>query len=150
MNETDFMNRAIELAKIALKEGEVPVGAVVVFKNEIIGEGYNHREKEHDVSSHAEIVALKDAAKRKGDWRLLGCSLFVTLEPCLMCSGAILQSRVSSIYFGARDDKEGAVISRYFVFDEPSKNERPLIHPDFMKDACESLLKVFFESRRTK
>lgn len=150
MDETRFMNRAIELAKTALKEGEVPVGAVVVFDNEIIGEGYNHREKEHDVSSHAEIVALKDAAKRKGDWRLSGCSLFVTLEPCLMCSGAILQSRISSLYFGARDEKEGAIISHYFVFDEPSRNERPLVHPDFMKDECESLLKEFFGSRRTK
>lgn len=150
MNEIDFMNRAIVLARCAEKEGEVPVGAVVVFNGQIIGEGYNHRERDKDISSHAEMVALKEAAKAKGDWRLRGCTLFVTLEPCLMCSGAILQSRISSLYFGARDEKEGAVLSHYFVFDEPYHMERPLIHPDFMKEECEALLKRFFENQRMK
>lgn len=150
MGEIDFMDRAIALAKLAEKEGEVPVGAVVTFDGRIIGEGYNHRERDKDISSHAEIIALKEAAKTKGDWRLRGCSLFVTLEPCLMCSGAILQSRISSLYFGARDEKEGAVLSHYFVFDEPYRQERPLIHPDFMKEECEALLKRFFEKQRTK
>ncbi len=150
MDEHDFIRRAMELAKMAQKEGEVPVGAVVTFGGRIIGEGYNHRERDKDISSHAEIIALKEAARSRGDWRLNGCSLFVTLEPCLMCSGAILQSRISSLYFGARDEKEGAVLSRYFVFDEPYSQERPLIHPDFHREECELLLKNFFENKRTK
>ena len=148
MCKNAYMDRAIELAKIALSEGEVPVGAVVVLNGEIIGEGYNRREQNEDVSSHAEIEALKNAAKRVGDWRLAGASLYVTLEPCLMCSGAILQSRVSSLYFGASDEKEGAVISRYFVFDEPSSLPRPLIHPGIEKKKCEELLSSFFKKRR--
>jgi len=148
MNEDLFMNKAIELAKKALSCGEVPVGAVVVKNGEIIGEGYNRRENKMDISSHAEIEALRAAALKTNDWRLDGCSLFVTLEPCLMCSGAILQSRISSLYFGARDARDGAVLSKYFVFDDPSIHLRPLIHPDFHKEECERLLKEFFSLAR--
>ena len=150
MNENDFMDKAIELAKRALQEGEVPVGAVVVKNGAIIGEGYNKREKNSDISSHAEIEAMKSAAKKLGDWRLDGCSLYVTLEPCLMCSGAILQSRISSLFFGAKDEKEGAVVSNYFVFDEPMSLPRPLINFGIKGSECESLLRSFFKDARKK
>lgn len=150
MNENDFMDKAIELAKKALQEGEVPVGAVVVKNGAIIGEGYNKREKNSDISSHAEIEAMKSAAKKLGDWRLDGCSLYVTLEPCLMCSGAILQSRISSLFFGAKDEKEGAVVSNYFVFDEPMSLPRPLINLGIKGSECESLLRSFFKDARKK
>lgn len=146
----EYMKEALSLARKAADEGEIPVGALVVKGDRIVGRGYNKREKGLDVSSHAEIEALKDAAKVLGDWRLEGCSLYVTLEPCLMCSGAILQSRISSLYFGARDPQEGAVVSKYFVFEEPRKGVRPLIHPDLLADECQKALDGFFKKHRAK
>lgn len=143
-----YMGEALSLAKKALLEGEVPVGAIVTKGERIVGRGYNRREKGKDVSSHAEIEALKEAAQTLGDWRLDGCSLYVTLEPCLMCSGAILQSRISSLFFGTKDPSEGAVVSKYFVFDEPRKGERPLIHFGIREKECRAILDEFFEKHR--
>ena len=142
------MKIAYELAKEAGFAGEIPVGAVVVLNDKIIGKGFNKRESKFDISSHAEIEAIKDAEKTLGNWRLVGATLYVTLEPCLMCSGAILQSRVSKVVFGSRDEKDGAIVSNYFVFDSPCSHERPLVYGDILKEECDALLKDFFASKR--
>ena len=142
------MKIAYELAKEAGFAGEIPVGAVVVLNDKIIGKGFNKRESKFDISSHAEIEAIKDAEKTLGNWRLDGAALYVTLEPCLMCSGAILQSRVSKVVFGSRDEKDGAIVSNYFVFDSPCSHERPLVYGDILKEECDALLKGFFASKR--
>ena len=146
--EEKYMKRAIELAKQAETYGEIPVGAVVVLNGQIIGEGFNKRESKLDISSHAEIEALKDAEKRIGNWRLDGATIYVTLEPCLMCSGAILQSRLSKVVFGSYDEKDGALVSHYYVYDAPSIHERPLVYGGVLKEECDSLLKVFFSNKR--
>jgi len=144
----EFMRESIGLAKLALREGEIPVGAIVVKGDKIIGRGRNIRESLLDVSGHAEIVALKEAAETLGDWRLSGCSLYVTLEPCLMCAGAIMQSRIESLYFGALDPKEGAIVSNYHVFDKPSSLHRPLVYPGILSSECHDLIDSFFSKRR--
>ena len=148
MTDLDYMKIAYELAKEAGFAGEIPVGAVVVLNDKIIGKGFNKRESKFDISSHAEIEAIKDAEKTLGNWRLDGAALYVTLEPCLMCSGAILQSRVSKVVFGSRDEKDGAIVSNYFVFDPPCSHERPLVYGDILKEECDALLKDFFASKR--
>lgn len=150
MSDEEFMHIALEEAKKASFDGEVPVGALIVKDGEIIGRGHNCREVKDDISSHAEIEAIKDAESKIGDWRLNGCTLYVTLEPCLMCSGAILQSRITKIVFGSTDPKDGAVVSKYFVFDEPSIHERPLIYGGILKDECDVLLKSHFQKRRAQ
>lgn len=142
------MQKALELAKEAGIAGEIPVGAIVVLNDKIIGQGFNKRESKFDISSHAEIEAIKDAEKTLDNWRLDGATLYVTLEPCLMCSGAILQSRLSKVVFGSRDEKDGAIVSNYFVFDSPCSHERPLVYGDILKDECDALLKSFFASKR--
>ena len=136
------------MAKQAETYGEIPVGAVVVLGDKIVGKGFNRRESKLDISSHAEIEALKDAEKNIGNWRLDGATLYVTLEPCLMCAGAILQSRISKVVFGSYDEKDGALVSRYYVYDVPSIHERPLVYGGVLKEECDSLLKDFFVSRR--
>ena len=148
MTDLDYMKKALELAKEASFAGEIPVGAVVVLNDKIIGKGFNKRESKFDISSHAEIEAIKDAEKFLGNWRLDGATLYVTLEPCLMCSGAILQSRISKVVFGSRDEKDGAIVSNYFVFDSPCSHERPLVYGDVLKEECDTLLKSFFASKR--
>lgn len=147
-NFDDYMEEALKEANLAFGEGEVPVGAVIVKDGKIIGRGHNRREKGGDISSHAEIEALKDASKNTGDWRLNGCSLIVTLEPCLMCAGAILQSRIASLVFGAKDPKEGAVVSLYHVFDDPRSGERPLIYSGIKEADCVNILTRFFSLKR--
>ena len=148
MTDLDYMKIAVELAKEAEFAGEIPVGAVVVLNDKIIGKGFNKRESKYDISSHAEIEAIKDAEKNLGNWRLDGATLYVNLEPCLMCSGAILQSRVSKVVFGSRDEKDGAIVSNYFVFDSPCSHERPLVYGEVLKEECDALLKSFFSSKR--
>lgn len=151
MNETDairYMEIALEEARKALEEGEVPVGAVVVKDGKIIARGHNHRESTHDISSHAEIEALKAAGQILGTWDLKGCALYVTLEPCLMCAGAIEQSRVSTLVYGADDPQEGAITSKRFIFDSREKANGPLIYRGVEKDRCQALLKDFFYARR--
>ena len=113
--EEFFMNEALKSAKIALNMGEVPIGAVVVKDNEIIGRGYNERESKKDPTKHAEITAIQEAAMAIGDWRLTGSDLYVTIEPCIMCVGAAQQSRIKRIIFGCLDPKGGAAISLYKI-----------------------------------
>lgn len=144
-----FMTRALELAREALADGDVPVGAVVVDAGgQVIGAGRNTRERDADPTGHAEIVALRDAAAARGEWRLDGCTLYVTLEPCTMCAGAIVQARIEHLVFGAWDDKAGAVGSLWDVVRDRRLNHRPAVTADVMADASRELLREFFDARR--
>lgn len=140
------MERALDLAHLAADEGEIPVGAVVVKNNKIIGEGRNRREKEKTPLAHAEIEAIHNAAKALGDWRLSGCELYVTLEPCCMCAGAIVNARLSALVFGAYDGTDGAVISRENGF-SPFKNNVRVVG-GFLEGECKRVLTEFFSALR--
>ena len=129
-----FMRAALELAERAAAAGEVPVGAVVVRDGEIVGRGYNHPISAHDPTSHAEIVALRNAAERLGNYRLGGCELYVTLEPCVMCAGAILHARIARVIYGAADPKTGACGSDLNIFDELSLNHHTAVRGGMLHD----------------
>ena len=139
-----FMRRALELAAEAAAEGDVPVGAVVVHEGAIVGEGRNTRERDADPTGHAEIVALREAAAALGRWRLDGCTLVVTLEPCTMCAGALVSSRVDRLVFGAWDEKAGAVGSLWDVVRDRRLNHRPEVLADVLPDDSSVLLRSFF------
>ena len=141
------MKRAIELAKRARYLGEVPVGAVVVKDGKIIGEGYNQREFKQNPIAHAECVAIEDAARALGDWRLEGCELYVTLEPCVMCTGAIINARISTVVFGAYDLKAGCMDSVTNLTNLPL-GSKPEIYGGILEDECKDLLIKFFEEKR--
>ena len=143
----EFMKRAIELAKRARYLGEVPVGAVVVKDGKIIGEGYNQREFKQNPIAHAECVAIEDAARVIGDWRLDGCELYVTLEPCVMCAGAIINARISTVVFGAYDLKAGCLDSITNLTNLPL-GSKPEIYGGILEDECKDLLIKFFEEKR--
>ncbi len=145
----DFMRRAIELAREAAAVGETPVGAVVVKDGKIIGEGRNMREEKRDALSHAETEAISAACKKIGDWRLDGCELYVTLEPCPMCTGAIINSRISTVVFGAYDLRAGCMDSVINLCDYPFES-RPEIYGGIMEDECAGLLTAFFEGVRNE
>lgn len=143
------MQRALALAAEAAAHGDVPVGAVVTdAAGAVIGEGRNLREVTHDPTAHAEIVALRSAAEATGSWNLDGCTLVVTLEPCVMCAGAVLQSRVSRLVFGAWDDKAGAVGSVYDVVRDRRLPHRAEVVAGVRADAASALLQEFFDARR--
>ena len=146
--KADFMNNALELAKKAAALGEVPIGAVVVKNGEIIGEGYNLRETNGSILAHAEIMALESAAKKLGDWRLDGCELYVTLEPCLMCSGAIIQTRIKKVVYGALDPKGGAIESVLKVNEVKVINHRFESISKVLEKECSMILKSYFKSKR--
>lgn len=142
---TDPMRRALELAAEAALIGEIPVGAVVVdASGAVIGEGANTRETDHDPTGHAEIVALRHAAAARGEWRLDDCSLYVTLEPCTMCAGAIVQARIATLVFGAFDDKAGAVGSLWDVVRDRRLNHRPQVESGLLAEESAQLLRTFF------
>ena len=143
-----FMRRALELAAEAAAEGDVPVGAVVVHEGAIVGEGRNTRERDADPTGHAEVVALREAAAALGRWRLDGCTLVVTLEPCTMCAGAVVSSRVDRLVFGAWDEKAGAVGSLWDVVRDRRLNHRPEVVAGVLADECSAVLRAFFEDRR--
>jgi tRNA(adenine34) deaminase len=143
------MRRALLIAGQALDSGDVPVGAVVMdTMGEVFGEGRNQREEENDPSAHAEIVALRKAAKAKGNWRLDGMTLVVTLEPCAMCAGAIAQSRIKTLVFGAWDKKAGAVGSVWDVLRDPRAPHQVEVISGVMEEECAEILKKFFEKLR--
>lgn len=146
----DYMKRAIKLAEIAAAAGEIPVGAVVVRKSDgmIVGEGYNERERKKDALAHAEITAIKNACSKLGGWRLFGCDLYVTLEPCPMCCGAIINSRIDRVIYGADDLKSGSVASVQNMF-SMSYNHKPEVVSGIMKDECSEILSNFFKRIRT-
>lgn len=144
-----FMERAITLAKTAAAQGEVPVGAVVVRDGKIIGEGYNRCEELSSPTAHAEIMAINAAAKTQKDWRLGGCSLYVTLEPCPMCAGAILGARLDEVVFGAFDNRAGSCANESVVnlFSLGYENP-PTVYGGIMEEECKTILREFFEKRR--
>ena len=144
------MTRAVELARAAEAEGEVPVGAVLVAGDRVLGEGYNRPIGACDPTAHAEIVALRAAATQAANYRLSGSTLYVTLEPCAMCAGAIVQARVRRVVFGARDPRAGAAGSVFDVFGEKRLNHRPMITEGLLADDCGALLTDFFRQRRAR
>lgn len=144
------MKRAVELAKLSALEGEVPVGAVIVRDGEIVGEGRNRREYGKNALYHAEIEAIDSACRKLGGWRLWQCELYVTLEPCPMCAGAIINSRIKRVYFGAFDKKTGSFGS-VADFNNIPYNHKPEIVSGVMADECSNLLTEFFKNlRRSK
>jgi tRNA(adenine34) deaminase len=150
MIDVDYMRQALELARLAQDSGEVPVGAVVVKDGEIIGRGFNSPISLHDPSAHAEMLALRDAAQRIGNYRLVGCELFVTLEPCLMCAGAILHARIARMVYGARDPKTGACGSVMNAFAEPRLNHHTEVVVGVLAEECGLMLSDFFALRRAQ
>lgn len=142
------MHEALVLARRAAAVGEVPVGAVVVREGEIIGRGYNQPISRHDPSAHAEIMALRDAAQHAGNYRLTNCALYVTLEPCCMCVGAILHARIARVFFGAADAKTGACGSVVNLFGEARLNHHAEVTGGLLAEESASLLKEFFAQRR--
>ena len=143
-----FMRQALQLAARAAAAGEVPVGAVVVHENTVIAEAYNEREQLNSALAHAEISALSLACERLGRWRLSGCTLYVTLEPCVMCAGALVQARVDRVVYGARDPKGGAVESLYQVLHDTRLNHRPQVSGGVLLEECGQVLSAFFAERR--
>ncbi len=148
MTRFPHMARALALARAAAEAGEVPVGAVVVRRGIIIGEGANQPRRAHDPTAHAEIVALRQAAATIGDERLIDCDLWVTLEPCAMCAGAIAHARVARLYYGAPDPKGGAVVHGPHLFDQPTIHHRPEVYDGIMASDAAALLRDFFSRLR--
>jgi tRNA(adenine34) deaminase len=149
MTDHDFMQLALLEAEKAAKLGEIPIGAIIVRDGNLIASAHNQKETSNDPTDHAEILAIKQAALTLGAWRLENCKLFVTLEPCLMCSGAILQSRISEVIFATRDPKGGAVISCCESFNTPNINHRPKWQEGVMQVEASLLLKNFFKELRS-
>lgn len=143
-----FMAGALDEARRAAGHGDVPIGAVVVHAGVVIGTGHNARERDQDPTAHAELIALREAAKALGQWRLTGCALYVTLEPCAMCAGAAVLARVDLVVFAAPDPKAGAVQSIAELFDEPSLNHHPKWRLGVRRQEAEALLSGFFAERR--
>lgn len=150
MNDEYFMRAALELARQAEQCGEVPVGAVVVKDGVIIGRGSNAPIGRHDPSAHAEMLALRDAAQNVGNYRLVGCELYVTLEPCLMCVGAMFHARIARVIFGASDPKTGAAGSVLDLFEEQRLNHHAEVLGGVLAAECGSVLSQFFAARRAQ
>jgi tRNA(adenine34) deaminase len=150
MSDEEFMRAALELARQAELAGEVPVGAVVVKDGQIIGRGSNAPIGSHDPSAHAEMVALRDAAQCLGNYRLVDCELYVTLEPCLMCVGAMFHARISRVVFGASDYKTGAAGSVLNLFAEQRLNHHATVQGGVLTGECGTLLSQFFAARRAQ
>lgn len=150
LRDQEMMRMALTLAREAEAADEVPVGAVVVKDGAVIGRGYNAPISRHDPSAHAEMMALRDAAQHIGNYRLVDCELFVTLEPCVMCAGAILHARIARLIYGADDPKTGACGSVLNVFSEPRLNHHATITRGVLAEDCGQLLSKFFSARRNK
>ena len=143
-----YMDRALAEARAALDHGDVPIGALVVHDGVVVGTGHNARERDQDPTAHAELIALRAAAKRLGRWRLTGCALYVTLEPCAMCAGAAVLARIDLLVFAAPDPKAGAVRSVAEILDEPALNHHPKWRLGARRAEAEALLSGFFAGRR--
>ena len=147
MNDIDFMKEALRLADEAAAEGEVPVGAVVTIDGRIVGRGRNRREKDKNALAHAELEAINEACRTLGGWRLWQCDMYVTLEPCPMCTGAIINSRIKRLVYGASDYKAGSCGSVCSLFDM-AYNHHPAVEQGLMEEECAGLLKDFFRQLR--
>jgi tRNA(adenine34) deaminase len=152
MTSTDeqYVQKAIDQAKIAQDNGDVPIGAVIVYKNQIIGKAYNQREQLKDPTAHAEIIALTQAAAALQSWRLAGCTMYVTLEPCPMCAGALVLARIDRLVYGCDDPKTGACKSLYNIVQDERLNHRLEVTTGVLADECSKLLQDFFQHRRSE
>jgi tRNA(adenine34) deaminase len=150
LNDVDdrFMRAAIEAAKIAEENGDVPIGAVIVYKNQIIGKAYNQREQLKDPTAHAEIIALTQAAAFLESWRLNGCTMYVTLEPCPMCAGALVLARIDRLVYGCDDPKTGACKSLYNIVQDERLNHKLEVTSGVLEEQCREQLQGFFARRR--
>jgi tRNA(adenine34) deaminase len=146
--DLDMMLRALALARQAEAGGEVPVGAVVVIDGEVVGEGWNQPVASHDPSAHAEILAMREAGRKTGNYRLVNATLYVTLEPCAMCAGAMVHARIDRLVFGAMDPKTGAAGSVFDIVRSPRLNHQLQVTSGVMAEECGTLLQDFFRSRR--
>ena len=142
------MRKALELARQARERGEVPVGAVVVIDDQVVGEGFNQPIGANDPTAHAEIVALRDAAARVGNYRLEGARLYVTIEPCQMCVGAMIHARIEKLFYGTREPKAGAIESAMRAHEHPALNHRMTAEGGILEEECREVIQEFFRSRR--
>ena len=148
MTRESYMSQALALAREAAQHGDVPVGCVIAdAEGRVIGRGRNRREERGDATAHAEVEAIRAACAALGDWRLEGCTLYVTLEPCPMCTGAIINSRIPTVVFGAREENFGSCGSVIDLFSE-RYGHRPAVYPGVLKDDCAELLRTFFRAKR--
>ena len=143
-----FMKLALEEAEQAVREEEVPIGAVIVYEDRIIARAHNQREQLHDPTAHAEMIAITQAAEARRSWRLDGCTLYVTLEPCPMCAGAIVQARIPTVVYGTTDPKAGAVHTLYQLLDDQRLNHRCLVVSGVLAERCGQMLSQFFQQQR--
>ena len=151
MNKDEYyMREALKQAKKAIKLGEVPIGCVIVYEDQIIGRGYNRRNTDKNTLSHAEITAINRASKKMGDWRLEGCTLYVTLEPCQMCAGAIIQSRITRVVMGAMNPKAGCGGSILNILEMEAFNHQALVERGILQEECSAILQQFFKELRIR
>ena len=146
--DIEFMKEALKEAELARLEDEVPIGCVVVKDDQIIARGHNQRDKSHNPLGHAETLAIKTASEIVNDWQLVDCTLYVTIEPCIMCSGAIIQSRVKRVVYGAPDIKGGAFGSSINILEASNINHRPEVTKGILEEECASIIKNYFKSKR--
>ena len=144
-----WMRHALEEAQAALEEDEVPVGAVIVHQERVIAAAHNQRETLNDPTAHAEMIAITQAAQTLGSWRLLDCTLYVTLEPCPMCAGAIVQARIPTVVYGTRDPKAGACHTLYQITSDPRLNHRATVLGGVLQEHCREILREFFRRQRS-
>jgi tRNA(adenine34) deaminase len=147
-SDEQFMGAALELAGEAQRRGEVPVGAVVVLDGAVIGQGFNQPIGSHDPTAHAEMVALREAGRRTGNYRLTGATLYVTIEPCQMCVGAMIHARIARVVFGTREPKAGAIESAMRAHEHPSLNHRMDAIGGVLEDECRAVIQEFFKEKR--
>ena len=145
-----YMKEASRQAKKAAAIGEVPIGCVIVYEDKIIGRGYNRRMVDHTVLAHAEILAMKKACKKMGDWRLEGCTMYITLEPCPMCAGAIVQARIPRVVVGSMNPKAGCAGSVMNLLQEPGFNHQVELEKGILEEECSTMLKEFFKALRKR
>ena len=148
MDKNKFMKEALKEAKKAYDKKEIPVGAVIVKDNKIIARGYNRKEEKNDTTKHAEIIAIQKASKKLNSWRLIDCEMYVTLEPCSMCAGALIQSRIKKVYIGTMDEKTGACGSVLNLLEDYNFNHKVEVEKNVMQNECENILKQFFKELR--
>jgi len=149
VSDDEAMQLALDQAAAAVVHGDVPIGAVVVRDGQVIAARHNERELTGDPTAHAEVLAIRDAANVVGHWRLIDCALYVTLEPCVMCAGALVNARIGRVVFGAADPKAGALVSVYQVCSDPRLNHRPPVVAGVRAEEAGNLLRYFFASRRS-
>ena len=148
--DNPYMREALEEARMAMQEDEVPIGAVIVYKDQVIARAHNHKEKKQEATSHAEIEVIQEASKVLQTWNLSDCDLYVTLEPCPMCAGAIQLARIRTVYYGAIDTKGGAIESICRLYNHKGFNHYPVTYGGILEEDCQNILKQYFQSKRNK